>query len=163
VRRGLIIMALAVWPLGCAAANSGIVENPEKCEAQWEIRLASYREQYGHSDGWNEQFILDANIGGDFKMAQRYMEKYGWFAAANENPNDLTLHFMPDTNPPNTSGDTRFDFKKLPVGIPSEGLKRACYAAWISGVPFTRVTRRGVEGKDVLYSITTENLPVNDF
>jgi hypothetical protein len=116
---------------------------------------------HGADEDWPEQLILDANLGGDFKMAQRYMERYGWFAAATEDPNDLTLYFMPDVSPPDSRGDPRFIQRTS--AIPAEGLKRACYAAWISGVPFTRVTRRGEQGQDVLYSVTTEDMPVNEF
>ena len=145
----------------CAAETPGLVGDPEKCVLQWEIRLAPHRDMHGADEGWPEQLILDANLGGDFKMAQRYMERYGWFAAATEDPNDLTLYFMPDVSPPDNRGDPRFIQRTS--AIPAEGLKRACYAAWISSVPFTRVTRRGEQGQDVLYSVTTEDMPVNEF
>jgi len=154
------VAALAASACANASASSGYVDNPEKCQAQWEVRLEPFRERYGANQGWPEQLILDANQAGDFKMAQRYMAKFGWNAAATSDPNDLTLYFMPDTTPTVTN-DPRF--RQRPIPIVSEGLKRACYAAWISGVPFVRVTKRGPDGTDVLYTVTTEKLPLNDF
>lgn len=158
--RILILLSAAAFVISCAKAETGKVDNPEKCVAQWQIRLESHRNMTGESDGWPEQLILDANQGGDFKMAQLYMAKFGWFAAASENDKDLSLFFMPDLNPVKSS-DPRF---KQPVAaILADGLKHACNASWISGVPFVRVTKRGEEGQGVLYSVTTENMPIREF
>ena len=158
--RHILALLTLLFSTSCAAATVGIVENVEKCEMQWQIRLEPHRERATEAEGWPEQLILDANQGGDFKMAQKYMERYGWFAAATENPNDLTLYFMPNTTPL-SSYDTRI--RRPVIAIPSEGLKRACYAAWISGVPFVRVTKRGADPTTVIYSVTTDSIPIRDF
>ena len=155
-----LVAAMALSSSSAMKANDGYVDDPEKCQTQWEIRLEPFREMYGPNEGWPEQLILDANQGGDFKMAQRYMAKFGWIAAATSDPNDLTLYFMPDSTG-NITNDPRF--RKRPIPVISEGVKRACFAAWISGVPFVRVTKRGSGGSNVLYSVSTEKLPVNDF
>ena len=159
--RGLFIILSAPILVSAADPKAGFVENPEKCEAQWEIRLQPRRQTTSIDEGWPEQLILDANLGGDFKMAQRYMEKFGWFAAATSDQNDLTLYFMPDTEV--RAGNRIWSGRSRVAAIPSEGLKRACYAAWISGVPFVRVTKRGEGGESVLYSVNTDNMPVREF
>lgn len=158
--RMLPIFVSAIFMATGANAKAGAVDDPEKCEAQWEIRLEQHRNTVSRNVGWPEQLILDANQGGDFKMAQRYMERFGWYAMANESPDDLSLHFMPDTQPVISYSPRH---RQRVAANPAEGLKRACYAAWISGVPFVRVTKRGTDGTSVWYSVTTENMPVKEF
>ena len=142
----LVLALLIAAPNAIAAEVPGHVADPQKCVLQWETRLYEHRHLTGEdANYWPEQLILDAELGGDEKLAKDYMEQHGWFAAYSGEPTK-TLYLMPNTE--------RMGI--FPAADPSQGVKHACTAAWISGVPFTQVVRRGEGGQGVIYEVSVK-------
>jgi hypothetical protein len=115
------------------------VKDVELCSLRTETRLQDARQAtYQRRDIWPDQYWFDARIG-DWKLAQSFMRQHGYWAVASKDDSDLV--FVVDR-------DGTVTFKK---GDPAQGVRLACQASWISGVPFKSIDARS--GTDLLYSV----------
>jgi len=115
------------------------VKDAELCSLRTETRLKDARQStYERREIWPDQYWFDARSG-DWKLAQSFMRQHGFWAVASKNDNDLV--FIVDR-------DGTVTFMK---GDPAKGVRLACQASWISGVPFKSIDAR--DGTDLLYSV----------
>ena len=130
--------------------------DPHKCELYWMTKLKEYRDQIKGDEEryWPEQLVLDANLGGDEELALEFMEQHGWWAGAAGADASIQeqrrAYLMPNRDK---------EFGNIPVAVEGDGVKLACKASWVSGVPFVSVIRRGSEGRGIIYQVSYEGPP----
>lgn len=137
-----VILGLSACSESYATSSEtpGFVTDPDKCEATWLALLNEERKMVLDEEGyWSEMVVLNGDLGGDIELAGKYMAAKGWFGVARppDQRDGKELYFLPNREP----------LGSMPAADLAEGLLVPCTAAWISGVPFTKVIRRFSGGR----------------